>query len=384
MRGMDGKSAFDIWKEQSENANKSEYDFQLYMKGKAILNGIIDPESSIGTLGEFYINTNTQTLFGPKLDAVSWPTGVSLKGIDGISLDFKGSYSSLEEYKSSDGNKEALNKAYYNTTDKKSYIYNGTEWKIFAQDGTGTGGSVNFNGNRPITGLPTVGMNPGTDDLGKWIENAFYLSTKPTLSITPNPALGIREVSSAGTSSVALAWSVTRVAGTAELKTITLDGTSVFSSSPAENASVSGEVSGTITNNTAKTFTLTATTVDGKTASASTSVEFQYRRYYGFVDGGEDGVAFIPSNAQILALSGKSFGTTAAFSANVKPTGSQKLVIAYPASWGGTKIIVGVNDSTGAFTKTQQSVTNASGGVANYVVFVQKDNTAAGYDVAVQ
>lgn len=48
-------------------------------------------------------------------------------GQDGISIQWLGSYSSAPA--------ATLNQAYYNITDKKSYVYNGTEWKQMTQDG---------------------------------------------------------------------------------------------------------------------------------------------------------------------------------------------------------------------------------------------------------
>lgn len=47
--------------------------------GKTVLNGTLDPVNSLGTNGDFYINTSTNTLFGPK-NAGAWPTGVPLVG----------------------------------------------------------------------------------------------------------------------------------------------------------------------------------------------------------------------------------------------------------------------------------------------------------------
>lgn len=50
--------------------------------GKTILNGTVDPTTE-GSNGDFYLNTVTSTLFGPKA-AGTWPTGVSLIGADGL------------------------------------------------------------------------------------------------------------------------------------------------------------------------------------------------------------------------------------------------------------------------------------------------------------
>ena len=50
--------------------------------GKTVGNGTTDPASSTGVDGDFYINTATNMLFGPKADG-AWPTGVSLVGPTG-------------------------------------------------------------------------------------------------------------------------------------------------------------------------------------------------------------------------------------------------------------------------------------------------------------
>jgi hypothetical protein len=50
--------------------------------GKTVLNGTSNPTAAIGTNGDFFINTSSNTLFGPKA-AGAWPTGVSLVGTAG-------------------------------------------------------------------------------------------------------------------------------------------------------------------------------------------------------------------------------------------------------------------------------------------------------------
>ena len=49
--------------------------------GNTILSGTIDPTSSVGVAGDFYINTSTNKLFGPK--TTTWPSGISLVGPTG-------------------------------------------------------------------------------------------------------------------------------------------------------------------------------------------------------------------------------------------------------------------------------------------------------------
>ncbi len=51
-------------------------------RGNSVLNGTIDPVSGTGIDGDFYYNTATETIFGPKASGV-WPSGVLLKGGNG-------------------------------------------------------------------------------------------------------------------------------------------------------------------------------------------------------------------------------------------------------------------------------------------------------------
>ena len=53
------------------------------VNGKSVLNGLIDPDITIGDIGDFYINTVTNEIFGPKTN-ISWGSGVSLIGPQGI------------------------------------------------------------------------------------------------------------------------------------------------------------------------------------------------------------------------------------------------------------------------------------------------------------
>ena len=51
--------------------------------GTAVLNGTTVPSSATGTNGDFYINTATNTLYGPKTGG-AWPAGTSLVGPQGL------------------------------------------------------------------------------------------------------------------------------------------------------------------------------------------------------------------------------------------------------------------------------------------------------------
>ena len=50
------------------------------VSGNTVLNGTVDPTTQ-GVSGDFYINTTSSKIFGPK--AVSWPAGVNLIGPTG-------------------------------------------------------------------------------------------------------------------------------------------------------------------------------------------------------------------------------------------------------------------------------------------------------------
>jgi len=50
--------------------------------GKTILNGTSDPTPAIGSDGDFYINTSTITIFGPRIGGI-WPAGISLTNTAG-------------------------------------------------------------------------------------------------------------------------------------------------------------------------------------------------------------------------------------------------------------------------------------------------------------
>jgi len=52
------------------------------LDGKTILNGLVAPIASQGVDGDFYLNTATSTMYGPKT-AGAWPAGVSIVGATG-------------------------------------------------------------------------------------------------------------------------------------------------------------------------------------------------------------------------------------------------------------------------------------------------------------
>ena len=77
-----GKSVIVVDDSMAQAGQTINYDGKEWMventeNGTTILNGIFDPTDDIGSNGNYYLNTHTNYLFGPKKDGV-WPLGISL------------------------------------------------------------------------------------------------------------------------------------------------------------------------------------------------------------------------------------------------------------------------------------------------------------------
>lgn len=375
--------AADVPAELDNNANWLLFSPATATAGNNLIYGQGIPVAATGKKGDFYVNTADQTLFGPKKEDDTWPA-LLLQGTPSgpAGGDLTGTYPNPQIAE------KAVTPAHIQGGTADQVMVTNAEGVVSWVDKSTLGGGAGtigaFNGSRPITGDYYKNVNPGTNDLAKWIEAVFYPSLGPSASLMATPS-GVKEMGPAGSTTVTLNWVAGRAAETAEITSIIVHGQEVFTASPAAGATVGGTLSANANNNQPTTFSMTVKTKDNKTQQASASISFQWKRYWGFANGGEDGQSFAPTDAEILSLSGAEFGTAATVTnKSASPSGRQKLVIAYPSSWGGTKVIVGVNDSTGAFEKTTRSFRNASGGVTDYVIYVQRDNTAAGLTFAVQ
>jgi hypothetical protein len=334
-------------------------------------------------------------------DGNTGPAGA--QGPAGVGITWKGSFTIAPD-------PAQLNWAYYNSTDKKSYIWDGTSWQIMSQDGANGSGSTaasDFNGNRPITlGLsPLTGVNPSTNDVAEWIQKVFYPSQGPTaglsmsfvhpvtsVTVTSSPAT--LEMMAAGASiPVTLTWTAGRQSSTEPLATVTVAGASQSFTQPAQGASTTGNASNSFARNSNVSFTNQVITTDGKNASQNVSINFSWKRYYGFMNapgGVPDGTGFLPSGANILALSNSGFASSRGFtSATLTPVGTQRMVIAYPLAWDpgastSAQIWIGGLESSGNFQRHVMSFTNASGGTTDYVVYVHLNNTSGNLSFIVQ
>lgn len=144
--------------------------------GNTILSGSVDPTSTVGNNGDYYINTSTGTLFGPKADG-TWPPGVPLGGGSpaggGTVLTGAGA----------PGNNIGADGDYYldtNTWTLYGPKANG-QWPagvvLAGQPGSGSGGSGGTGGGTPVGNGSHVlyGSGAPTDSIGA--DGDFYFDT---------------------------------------------------------------------------------------------------------------------------------------------------------------------------------------------------------------
>lgn len=144
--------------------------------GSTILTGSVDPTSTVGNNGDYYINTSTGTLFGPKADG-SWPPGVPLAG--GSS---GGGSGTVLTGHGAPGNDIGANGDYYLDTDTWTLYgpkVNG-QWPagvvLAGQPGSGNGGTGGTGGTPVGNGGHVIyGSGAPTDGIG--VDGDFYFDT---------------------------------------------------------------------------------------------------------------------------------------------------------------------------------------------------------------
>jgi hypothetical protein len=202
--------------------------------------------------------------------------------------------------------------------------------------------------------------------------NGFYQSQPPTATITGGLSM---ELTAASTASVTINYSYGKQSGTQNIASATINGSLTGITQNANGAS--GSVTLNVSANVTTTITIIVTTIDGKTATASTSFTFIPKRYWGYC------ATTSPSRAEISAsagggsnLSGSRIGTF-----TVNPSGINYIFYATPVSQGTATIRdAGTNaDVTSAFNQTIISFTNASGYTQNYYVYTSKNATGGVY-----
>jgi hypothetical protein len=145
--------------------------------GSTILTGSVDPTSSVGNNGDYYINTTTGTLFGPKADG-TWPPGVQMGG--GAPASAGGT---VLTGTGAPANTLGSNGDYY--LDTSTWTLYGPkangQWPpgvtLTGQTGGSSGGSGSTDGGTPIGngGHVIYGSGAPTDSIG--VDGDFYYDT---------------------------------------------------------------------------------------------------------------------------------------------------------------------------------------------------------------
>jgi hypothetical protein len=226
----------------------------------------------------------------------------------------------------------------------------------------------------PITSLPSVGFNPGTNiSAADFIKNTFYQTQPPTATLTGGQ---VRELS-VSSFTHSLSYSYGRQSATANISTAVINPGSfnVFSTQPSQPGVVSGTQSVTTAANVNTTYTLLVTTIDGKTATATTSDTWLPGRYWG-----RSSIS-VPDNTIVLAVAG---GGTDLSSSRAKSgfvvtsSGSNRIFYAYPSSYGAlSSLTIGGFESLPAFTQSILTLTNASGYTQQYFVYTSNNTFSA-------
>lgn len=240
--------------------------------------------------------------------------------------------------------------------------------------------TIVFNGNRTVTRSGITQVNAGGTTILEFIENYFFPTTDPTVTLSLLDATYTREYMTAGADlSVDLIWSVTRIVACPEIDSIVINDNSQVLDSPFAESHTQTDTleSQALPRNTNTTYYAYAY-ASSNSGSASRTVSWSWKRYWGNFASAypPNDPSFTILDAEILALDGAGVGTGSEFSSSrVKSYDGidgdgDYLVFAFDASWGTPIFIINGLPST-AFTKVREnSFTNASGGSTTIQVWV--------------
>ena len=225
--------------------------------------------------------------------------------------------------------------------------------------------NLSFNGNRLVTRSGVAQVNAGGETITSFLNNYFFPSTSPTASISLSVSTSQEYMASGSAVPVSLNWTVNRPVACTAISTIVVNAVSQTVNAINEGQSQSGTLAGqSMVRNTNQSFSVNVTSQDGKSGSASTSVTWYWKRYWGTIASNAS-----PSDAQILALNNE-LSTTRVKSYDGISGGGQYLIFAFPSAWGVPVFkVYGLTNS--AFTKMRDNAfTNASGGSTTYQVWI--------------
>ena len=276
------------------------------------------------------------------------------------------------------------------TVDLSSYVtlnlfnteINSLKNRVAALEGA-LGGA--FNGSRDVTQIPAIGDNYGGNTVIQFLENMFF-PPEPLSVDLDGDYLGIFENSitletmlGGGPLSMTANYTVSRGETSREIATIVVDGVNKTFAQPNQGFSVVGAHTFSVTRNVDKTVILTATDVGGDSQSSQISVNFRWKRYWGFID--TPNPDDFEANLDILPSNQKEFHTNIAKSSfnavHPNPGNSKYLVIAMNADFldAGKNVVITIGglDQTGTFVKTTQNLTNESGATTSYMYFISQN-----------
>ena len=244
---------------------------------------------------------------------------------------------------------------------------------------SGSGGTI-LGG--PITSLPALGDNPGTNiSSGDFITSEFYQSQYPTATSTQGVNL---EFESAQTINYTLSWSAGRQAATQPLSTVVVAGINQSFTQPSAPGTVSGTQAVAFPANTNVTYSNVVTTTDGKVATASTTFSFLPQRYSGWINVSDTaGIGtFGYDDSKIYGLTNELTASKVKTWNTGTPTGVQIYVYAYYNTSGTlNNLILNGFPSLDAFNEVQRNFTNALGYTGQWIIYWNKNGQTLSSDI---
>jgi hypothetical protein len=160
--------------------------------GKTLLSGTTNPASPTGTVGDFYINTTTNQLFGPKT-AGGWGTGVNLIGPQGVQgpIGLTGA-TGPQGVQGPQGVIGATGPTGLLTSGAvagNTPYWNGTTWVVNSSNIFNSGGNVGIATSNPSTqfhlvGTPTTQTTSSNNIFRQTIDDNSFLRYQERLNIT--------------------------------------------------------------------------------------------------------------------------------------------------------------------------------------------------------
>lgn len=254
---------------------------------------------------------------------------------------------------------------------------------IYVRDSTATKWLTN--GNRlidggPITSIPVVGFNPGTNiSAADFIVASFYQSQVPTATLTGGQTLELR---SAQSLNYTLNWTAGRQSATKELASVVVASVAQSFSQPPAGGVVSGTQSVSFAANTDVTYQNIVTTTDSKTATVSTTFYFLPKRYYGWISD-TTGIGTTGFDDSKITALGNELSASKIKSWNTgNPTGTKFYVYAYYATAGElAHFDMNGFPSLEAMNHVTRNLTNALGYTGQWIIYWSKNGQTLSSDI---